>query len=191
MHFLYCKSVINIYFYSTITYLFPLWNTPISKQYAPGAQNVHLVLWRHFSSLLKKLMFFVAVMVLFLLVHYCCWITVAMLFSLFFLTLHRRYLQEYSALGTGGGIYHFRDQIVSGSPEAFFVLNADVCSAFPLTEMLSFQKEHGEPNSFVILGTTVRLNYLEMLLSNRTWKIEQSIRWSKTQKLLLCFIVVG
>uniref|UniRef100_A0A8D3A1U5 GDP-mannose pyrophosphorylase Aa n=1 Tax=Scophthalmus maximus TaxID=52904 RepID=A0A8D3A1U5_SCOMX len=65
-----------------------------------------------------------------------------------------RYLQEYSALGTGGGIYHFRDQIVSGSPEAFFVLNADVSSAFPLTEMLSFQKEHGEPNSFVILGTT-------------------------------------
>uniref|UniRef100_A0A671XDS5 GDP-mannose pyrophosphorylase Aa n=1 Tax=Sparus aurata TaxID=8175 RepID=A0A671XDS5_SPAAU len=74
-----------------------------------------------------------------------------------------RYLQEYSALGTGGGIYHFRDQIVSGSPEAFFVLNADVCSAFPLTEMLSFQKEHGEPNSFVILGTTANrtqsLNY--------------------------------
>uniref|UniRef100_A0A8C5DV55 Nucleotidyl transferase domain-containing protein n=1 Tax=Gouania willdenowi TaxID=441366 RepID=A0A8C5DV55_GOUWI len=65
-----------------------------------------------------------------------------------------RYLQEYAALGTGGGIYHFRDQIVSGSPEAFFVMNADVCSAFPLEEMLSFQKEHGEPNSFVILGTT-------------------------------------
>uniref|UniRef100_A0A665UP27 Uncharacterized protein n=1 Tax=Echeneis naucrates TaxID=173247 RepID=A0A665UP27_ECHNA len=65
-----------------------------------------------------------------------------------------RYLQEYAALGTGGGIYHFRDQIVSGNPEAFFVLNADVSSAFPLTEMLSFQKEHGEPNSFVILGTT-------------------------------------
>ncbi|KAG8000758.1 Mannose-1-phosphate guanyltransferase alpha-A [Nibea albiflora] len=71
-----------------------------------------------------------------------------------------RYLQEYAALGTGGGIYHFRDQIVSGSPEAFFVLNADVCSAFPLAEMLSFQKEHGEPNSFVILGTTV-LHYVE------------------------------
>ncbi|TNN88716.1 Mannose-1-phosphate guanyltransferase alpha-A [Liparis tanakae] len=71
-----------------------------------------------------------------------------------------RYLQEYAALGTGGGIYHFRDQIVSGSPEAFFVLNADVCAAFPLAEMLSFQQEHGEPNSFVILGTTV-LHYVE------------------------------
>uniref|UniRef100_A0A3P8WB65 GDP-mannose pyrophosphorylase Aa n=1 Tax=Cynoglossus semilaevis TaxID=244447 RepID=A0A3P8WB65_CYNSE len=74
-----------------------------------------------------------------------------------------RYLQEYSALGTGGGIYHFRDQIVSGNPEAFFVMNADVSSAFPLTEMLSFQKEHGEPNSFVLLATTVSsvLHYVE------------------------------
>uniref|UniRef100_A0A673Y6G8 GDP-mannose pyrophosphorylase Aa n=1 Tax=Salmo trutta TaxID=8032 RepID=A0A673Y6G8_SALTR len=65
-----------------------------------------------------------------------------------------RYLQEYAALGTGGGIYHFRDQILSGGPEAFFIMNADVCSEFPLPEMLNFQKEHGEPSSFVILGTT-------------------------------------
>ncbi|XP_073702115.1 mannose-1-phosphate guanylyltransferase regulatory subunit alpha-A isoform X3 [Garra rufa] len=71
-----------------------------------------------------------------------------------------RYLQEYAALGTGGGIYHFRDQILSGSPEAFFVMNADVCSEFPLPEMLDFQKEHGDAYSFVILGTTV-LHYVE------------------------------
>uniref|UniRef100_A0AAY5ER92 Nucleotidyl transferase domain-containing protein n=1 Tax=Electrophorus electricus TaxID=8005 RepID=A0AAY5ER92_ELEEL len=65
-----------------------------------------------------------------------------------------RYLQEYAALGTGGGIYHFRDQILSGSPEAFFVMNADVCSEFPLQDMLNFQKEHGDAHSFIILGTT-------------------------------------
>ncbi|XP_076858280.1 mannose-1-phosphate guanylyltransferase regulatory subunit alpha-A isoform X4 [Brachyhypopomus gauderio] len=74
-----------------------------------------------------------------------------------------RYLQEYAALGTGGGIYHFRDQILSGSPEAFFVMNADVCSEFPLQDMLNFQKEHGDAQSFVILGTTANrkqsLNY--------------------------------
>ncbi|RXN28081.1 mannose-1-phosphate guanyltransferase alpha isoform X1 [Labeo rohita] len=74
-----------------------------------------------------------------------------------------RYLQEYAALGTGGGIYHFRDQILSGSPEAFFVMNADVCSEFPLPEMVDFQKEHGDAYSFVILGTTANrkqsLNY--------------------------------
>ncbi|KPP67337.1 mannose-1-phosphate guanyltransferase alpha-A-like [Scleropages formosus] len=65
-----------------------------------------------------------------------------------------RYLQEYAALGTGGGIYHFRDQILSGGPEAFFIMNADVCSEFPLSEMLDFQKKHGDTHSFVILGTT-------------------------------------
>ncbi|KAG8231512.1 hypothetical protein J437_LFUL011550 [Ladona fulva] len=47
-----------------------------------------------------------------------------------------RYLQEYTSLGTAGGLFHFRDQIRSGNPELFFVLNGDVCADFPLTEML-------------------------------------------------------
>uniref|UniRef100_A0A8C6Z3M2 GDP-mannose pyrophosphorylase A n=1 Tax=Nothoprocta perdicaria TaxID=30464 RepID=A0A8C6Z3M2_NOTPE len=74
-----------------------------------------------------------------------------------------RYLQEYAALGTGGGIYHFRDQILSGGPEAFFVLNADVCSEFPLREMLEFQRRRGDAHSALMLGTTANrtqaLNY--------------------------------
>jgi len=49
-----------------------------------------------------------------------------------------RYLQEYAPLGTAGGIYHFRDQIRAGNPDAFFVMNGDVCADFPLEEMLSF-----------------------------------------------------
>ncbi|KAL1768821.1 mannose-1-phosphate guanyltransferase alpha [Sigmodon hispidus] len=36
-----------------------------------------------------------------------------------------RYLQEFAPLGTGGGLYHFPDQILAGAPEAFFVLNAE------------------------------------------------------------------
>uniref|UniRef100_A0A8D0HKT8 GDP-mannose pyrophosphorylase A n=1 Tax=Sphenodon punctatus TaxID=8508 RepID=A0A8D0HKT8_SPHPU len=74
-----------------------------------------------------------------------------------------RYLQEYAALGTGGGIYHFRDQILAWGTEAFFVLNADVCSEFPLNEMRAFHREHGDPDSFLMLGTTANrkqsLNY--------------------------------
>ncbi|XP_067890551.1 mannose-1-phosphate guanyltransferase alpha-A isoform X2 [Heterodontus francisci] len=65
-----------------------------------------------------------------------------------------RYLQEYVALGTGGGLYHFRDQILSGNPEKFFVMNTDVCSEFPLIKMIEFQKARGQINSFVMLGTT-------------------------------------
>ncbi|CAH2305282.1 mannose-1-phosphate guanyltransferase alpha isoform X1 [Pelobates cultripes] len=74
-----------------------------------------------------------------------------------------RYLQEFSALGTGGGIYHFRDQILSGGPHAFFVMNADVCSEFPLLQMLDFQKAHEETHRYIMLGTTANrkqsLNY--------------------------------
>ncbi|XP_042896937.1 mannose-1-phosphate guanyltransferase alpha-B [Parasteatoda tepidariorum] len=62
-----------------------------------------------------------------------------------------RYLQEYTSLGTGGGIFHFRDQIQTGDPEAFFVINGDVCGDFPLVEMRKF---HQEKNALItVLGT--------------------------------------
>lgn len=57
-----------------------------------------------------------------------------------------RYLREPDALGTAGGLYHFRDTILAplndsyGTQgeriEAFFVMNGDVCADFPLDEML-------------------------------------------------------
>lgn len=63
------------------------------------------------------------------------------------------YLREYQALGTAGGLYHFRDAILKGHPDRFFVLNADVCCSFPLQEMLSlFEETDAEA---VILGTRV------------------------------------
>uniref|UniRef100_A0A4X1UBM4 GDP-mannose pyrophosphorylase A n=1 Tax=Sus scrofa TaxID=9823 RepID=A0A4X1UBM4_PIG len=72
-----------------------------------------------------------------------------------------RYLQEFAPLGTGGGLYHFRDQILAGGPEAFFVLNADVCSDFPLSAMLDAHRHR--PHPFLLLGTTANrtqsLNY--------------------------------
>lgn len=43
-------------------------------------------------------------------------------------------------LGTAGGMYHFRDQIRLGNPTAFFVLNGDVCSDFPLNALYEFHK---------------------------------------------------
>ncbi|XP_055384497.1 mannose-1-phosphate guanyltransferase alpha-A isoform X2 [Condylostylus longicornis] len=49
-----------------------------------------------------------------------------------------RYLQEFTPLGTAGGMYHFRDQIRTGNPKAFFVLNGDVCADFPLQSLYDF-----------------------------------------------------
>ncbi|KRX96645.1 Mannose-1-phosphate guanyltransferase alpha-B [Trichinella pseudospiralis] len=51
-------------------------------------------------------------------------------------TVNIRYLQEFAPLGTAGGIYHFRDQILLGGTDACFVLNADVCGDLPLMEMV-------------------------------------------------------
>ncbi|XP_074646644.1 mannose-1-phosphate guanylyltransferase regulatory subunit alpha-A-like isoform X2 [Tubulanus polymorphus] len=64
-----------------------------------------------------------------------------------------RYLQEYNALGTAGGLYHFRDQILSGNPNYFFILNADVCCDFPLNEMLEFHQLRGNGSHFTIMAT--------------------------------------
>ncbi|ESO94642.1 hypothetical protein LOTGIDRAFT_227373 [Lottia gigantea] len=64
-----------------------------------------------------------------------------------------RYLQEYTALGTAGGIYHFRDQILTGNPEYFFVLNSDVCGDFPLQDMLDFHKRRPDGSYGTVLAT--------------------------------------
>jgi mannose-1-phosphate guanylyltransferase len=64
-----------------------------------------------------------------------------------------KYLREYEALGTAGGLYHFRDAILKGRPERIFVLNSDVCCSFPLNDMIKlFDDKDAEA---VILGTKV------------------------------------
>lgn len=64
-----------------------------------------------------------------------------------------QYLREYKAMGTAGGLYHFRDVILRGSPSKFFVIHADVCSSFPLKEISAFFDE--KKAKAVIMGTRV------------------------------------
>lgn len=64
-----------------------------------------------------------------------------------------RYLQEFTALGTAGGMYHFRDQIRCGNPDAFFVMNGDVCADFPLQEMLTFHRSRGSQALITVMAT--------------------------------------
>lgn len=63
-----------------------------------------------------------------------------------------RYLQEYTPLGTAGGLHHFRDQIRSGCPDGFFVLNGDVCADFPLNQMMDFHL-NSVPAALTVLAT--------------------------------------
>ncbi|KAI8819210.1 nucleotide-diphospho-sugar transferase [Fimicolochytrium jonesii] len=60
-----------------------------------------------------------------------------------FPTVPIRYLREYQALGTGGSLFHFRDQIIRGDPDQLFVLNADIATSFPLTDMIKTHAKHG------------------------------------------------
>lgn len=64
-----------------------------------------------------------------------------------------KYLREYKAMGTAGGLYHFRDVILKGSPSKFFVIHADVCCSFPLQEINELFEE--KKAKAVILGTRV------------------------------------
>ena len=70
------------------------------------------------------------------------------------------YLQEYASLGTGGGIYHFRDLIKSNGSDkdVFFVINGDICADLPLVEMLEFHRSNVGEKGFTILGTEVKIN---------------------------------
>ncbi|KAI8993729.1 nucleotide-diphospho-sugar transferase [Pilobolus umbonatus] len=56
--------------------------------------------------------------------------------------LNIKYLREYQALGTAGGIYHFRDEILKGNSQQFFVMHADVACTFPLNEMIKTHMKH-------------------------------------------------
>jgi len=64
-----------------------------------------------------------------------------------------RYLREYQALGTAGGLYLFRDAILKGDPKTIIVMHADVCCSFPLEEMLTMHTENKAIGT--MLGTKV------------------------------------
>lgn len=61
--------------------------------------------------------------------------------------VHIKYHQEYKALGTCGGIYHFRQEILENHPKAFFLINGDVCGDFMLQDMLNFYNSTSSKNS--------------------------------------------
>ncbi|ODV62429.1 mannose-1-phosphate guanylyltransferase [Ascoidea rubescens DSM 1968] len=52
-----------------------------------------------------------------------------------------KYLREYKAMGTAGGLFHFRDEIKRNSPDNFFVIHADIICNFPFKEILEFYND--------------------------------------------------
>lgn len=89
-----------------------------------------------------------------------------------------RYLQEFVELGTAGGLYHFRDQIRRGNPDAFFLLNGDVCADIPLRNLHEFHVS--KPNALIsILSTEAdrieSVNYGCLVTNKSTGEVEHYV----------------
>ncbi|KJE98192.1 mannose-1-phosphate guanylyltransferase [Capsaspora owczarzaki ATCC 30864] len=65
------------------------------------------------------------------------------------------YLRETQALGTGGGLMRYRDIILEGQPDILFVLHGDVCSSFPLNDMLAEHQKRAVTDHFTLMATQV------------------------------------
>ena len=68
-----------------------------------------------------------------------------------------RYLREHKALGTGGGIHHYRDEVLKGAPEYLFVLHSDVYGDFRLEKILADHVAKRDPRAITVLGKKVRI----------------------------------
>ncbi|XP_050530428.1 mannose-1-phosphate guanyltransferase alpha-A [Daktulosphaira vitifoliae] len=94
-----------------------------------------------------------------------------------------RYLQEFTALGTAGGLYHFRDQIRYGQPQAFFVMNGDVCADFPLASMLDIHMSKDKALITVLATEATRhqsMHYGCMVTDKETNAIEHYVEKPST-----------
>lgn len=67
-----------------------------------------------------------------------------------------RYLREFKPLGTGGGLYFFRDLLTRDKPDCLLVLHSDICADFRLEDALNFHAAKGEGDHVTIFGTTAR-----------------------------------
>uniref|UniRef100_A0A804RBR8 Mannose-1-phosphate guanylyltransferase 1 n=3 Tax=Zea mays TaxID=4577 RepID=A0A804RBR8_MAIZE len=61
-----------------------------------------------------------------------------------------RYLREDKPHGSAGGLYSFRDYIMEDSPSHIVLLNCDVCSSFPLPDMLEAHKKYGGMGTLLV-----------------------------------------
>jgi len=81
-----------------------------------------------------------------------------------------RYLRESKELGTAGGLNRYRDDILSGSPDAIFILHCDIGCTFPLADMLSFHRKHGRNGTVMAVKVSEdeAHKYGEMVLDPNT-----------------------
>ena len=70
-----------------------------------------------------------------------------------------RYFREYDPLGTGGGFFHFREQIKRSNCDKLIVMHSDIACAFPLQKMLDFHQD--KKTLCTVLGKRVSASFNE------------------------------
>ncbi|KAK6203226.1 putative mannose-1-phosphate guanyltransferase [Scheffersomyces amazonensis] len=68
------------------------------------------------------------------------------------------YKAEPGTLGTGGGLYYFRDEILDSNNDKLFYINGDVICDYPFKQLLDFYNSHNQSSVIYGVDPTQLLN---------------------------------
>ncbi|CAI5471081.1 unnamed protein product [Closterium sp. Yama58-4] len=71
-------------------------------------------------------------------------------------------------MGTAGPLAHARHILDDGTGDPFFVLNSDVISEYPLTQMLDFHKKHGGECTIMVTKSSYLTNLPRIAVESPT-----------------------
>ncbi|KAL2621067.1 hypothetical protein R1flu_001272 [Riccia fluitans] len=83
--------------------------------------------------------------------------------------------QEREPMGTAGPLALAREILDDGSGEPFFVLNSDVISEYPLTEMIEFHKTHGGEASIMVTKVDEPSKYGVVVMDDETGQVQRFV----------------
>ena len=76
------------------------------------------------------------------------------------------YVSERKILGTAGSIYLFRDLVLAGNPESFFLIFCDILCDLPLNDMVRAREKWMK---YMIMGVEVSFEIF--------WKVYRPDKW--------------
>lgn len=105
-----------------------------------------------------------------------------------------RYLKEFKALGTAGGLYYFKNEIMSGSPDNFFVIHGDIVCSFPLQKMIDFYEQKTRENGSkkldaILMGVQIQNYDVFLALNDRSPK-RSFQHWLEHGSIILKYITL-
>jgi len=91
------------------------------------------------------------------------------------------YSHELEPLGTAGPLALAKDMLLEGpEDEPFFVLNSDITSEFPFTELLQFHKAHGKEGTIMVTQVKEPSKYGVVVYDEKNGKISRFVEKPQT-----------